>query len=162
MAATARTRMGPGPFGTGTNQPNMRQTRLEEVVGSGSLSAVEPEQSQVMGENSLERGRGDVGEERGAEEVARGTIKEDVDEEAGFRVIEAQLAKQRANREKRKEARERGGDMANMVFSDDGERRPGTSMVARGLPPLSDNDNDLPATIEVPSTTRGEPVDEQQ
>jgi hypothetical protein len=51
--------------------------------------------------------------------------------------------------------------MADIVFSDDGERGPGTSMVGRGLPPLREDD-DLLATIGLPSTAREVPVDEHQ
>ncbi|KAJ7868368.1 hypothetical protein B0H14DRAFT_3441290 [Mycena olivaceomarginata] len=119
-AATTRSRMGPGPFGAEANRPNMRQTRLEEVVGPGPLiTAV------------------NVGEGRGVEEATCGTDEEDVDEEeAGFRVIEARIAKQRADRARKREERaERGGGMANIVFSDDGERRPETGTGMRGFAP---------------------------
>jgi hypothetical protein len=81
------------------------------------------------------------------------------EEEAGFRATEARIAKRRAERAKQEEEHKRGGGMAAIVFSDDGERGPETSAVARGLPPLRE-DNDLPASIGVPSTARGVPVDE--
>jgi hypothetical protein len=140
----------------------MCQARLEEVVRSGPLSVAVPNQSQGRGESSPTKEQGNIAERREVEETVHNTDVDEVDEEeAGLRATEARIAKQRVERARREKERKQGGDMTTIVFSDDGWRGPGTGTAVRGLPPLQDN-NDLPATIEVPSTARGEPMDEHQ
>jgi hypothetical protein len=84
----------------------MRQTRLEEVVGLRPPAAAAAEQSQVRG-SSLTGEQENTGERRRVEETVRGTEGEVVDEEeAGFRVIEARIVMQRAERVRKAEERE--------------------------------------------------------
>jgi hypothetical protein len=97
----------------------MCQARLEEVVRSGPLSVAVPNQSQRRGESSPTGEQGNIAERREVEETVHNTDADEVDEEeAGFRVTEARIAKQRVERVRREKERKRGGDMTQLIWSE--------------------------------------------